>query len=302
MSRRRSRRPAVTPRRRPWLAAVPILAVVLLAGWWFFGRAAAPITSTTGATGAGAVLASYRPPDLHALAVSPTDPRTVVFGSHRGVLVSHDAGATWSMLSGGNGDAMGLALATGSARAYAAGHDVFFRSDDGGRTWASLRPALPGTDIHGFAASPSTPGAVYAYVVGFGLFRSPDGTTWSRSGDASGGTMSLAAAKGAAGDVLLATTMQGVERSRDAGATWERVPQLGSAYVSAVGDRAYAVSGSAVYLSADGGLTWTTRPFPRGGGALIAGAATDAQLVYVVTDRLEVWRSRDAGTTWERAG
>ena len=276
-----------------------MLALALLAGWWFFGRALAPVAAPTDA---GAVLAAYRPPDLHALAVSPTDPRTVVFGSHRGVLVSHDAGATWSTVSGANGDAMGLALPVGSSTAYAAGHDVFFRSDDGGKSWTSLRPALPGTDIHGFAASPSTPGAVYAYVVGFGLFTSADGKTWSRIGDASGGTMSLAAAKGGASDVLIATTMEGVERSRDAGKTWERVPELGGAYVSAVGDHAYAVRGSSVFLSGDGGMTWTTRSFPRGGGALIAGSVNDPQLVYIVTDRFEVWRSRDGGSNWERAG
>lgn len=297
-----SRRSRGTARaRRPrWLIALPVVAIALAATWWVAGQSATP--PSVPAPGGGASLAAYRPPDVHALAVLPTDPRTVIFGSHRGVLVSHDGGATWSAASGGAGDAMGLAAPAGSATMYAAGHDVLMRSDDGGATWSSVRPALPGTDIHGFAASPAAPGIQYAYVAGIGLFKSADDRSWTRIGDASGGTMSLAAAKGASGDVLIATTMDGIERSRDGGKNWERVSELGAAYVSAVGDHAYAVAGGAAFVSADGGMTWARRTFMRGGGALIAGAPSDPQLVYVVTDRFEVWRSPDGGATWERAG
>lgn len=299
MGRRRRSRNGTVARARPWLAVVALIGLALLVGWWFFGRAPAPVAAPTGGS---AVLAAYRPPDLHALAVSPSDARTVIFGSHRGVLVSHDGGATWSTVTGADGDAMGLAMPEGAGTIYAAGHDTFLRSDDGGQTWSSLRPALPGTDVHGLAASASTPGATYAYVVGFGLFKSVDGRTWSRVGDPSGGTMSLAATKTSTGDVLIATTMDGIERSGDGGKTWERVPELGAVYVSAVGDRAYAVAGNTAFVSTDGGVSWTRHPFPRGGGAVIAGAPTDPQLVYVITDTFEVWRSMDAGASWERAG
>lgn len=41
--------------------------------------------------------------------------------------------------------------------------------------------------------------------------------------------------------------------------------------------------------------------FPRNAG-LIAVAPADTDLVYVVTDRREVWRSSDAGTTWAKVG
>lgn len=292
------KRQATLNRRRPWIAIVALVAAALVTAWWLLGRTPVPVSAPSGS----AILASYRPSDLHALAVSPADPRTVIFGSHRGVLVSHDGGATWSTVSGANGDAMGLALPAGSQTVYAAGHDAFFRSNDGGQSWVALRAAVPGTDIHGLAASASSPGTAYAYVVGSGLFKSSIAGTWSRIGDASGGTMSLASAKVGEGDVLIATTMEGVERSRDGGKTWVRVPELGTAYVSAAGDRAYAVAGSSVFVSADGGMTWAKHSFSRGSGALVAGAAGDPQLLYIVTERFEVWRSSDAGATWERAG
>lgn len=294
-SRQRPARRAAVPR---WLLVLASALAVLTAGWWFFVRDAGPAVG--GQT--GVPLAAYRPPDIHALAVHPADAQTVIFGSHRGMLVSRDRGATWSPV-GPTGDAMGIAVPPGSRTAYAAGHDVFFRSDDGGRTWSSTRPALPGTDIHGLAASATRPSTFYAYVVGQGLYRSDDaGQSWQRGGGAPGSTMSLAAASGGGADVLFASTMEGVQRSRDGGATWERVPELAGAYVNAAGSVVYAAAGNAVFVSSDGGASWERRAFPRGELALIAPAPSDPKHVYVVTIRFEVWRSSDGGVSWERAG
>lgn len=304
MSRRtKRRRPERKDRRWPW--ALAIAAIVLAAAWVLFTNPSSPLASVTAPSPSGsAVLSAFRPPDLHALVVSPTDERTVVFGHHQGILASHDGGATWARLSGANGDAMGIAMPPGAQTAYAAGHDVFFRSDDGGRTWSSLRPALPGTDIHGFAASATRSGAFYAYVVNHGLFRSDDsGKSWRSIGSAPGSTMSMAVARERGRDVLFAATMEGVARSRDGGKTWERVGELADASrVSASGELLCAAAGRRVLVSADGGESWQARDFPRGGAALVALAPTNANLVYVLTERLEVWRSSDGGFSWERAG
>jgi photosystem II stability/assembly factor-like uncharacterized protein len=295
-------------RGRPLLAALAA-GILVAAAWWLVAGPGSPLASTntggpTNAGGSGS-FASFRPPDLHALAVAPDDERTLIFGHHQGMLVSRDAGATWSRISGASGDAMGIALPAGSRTAYVAGHNVFFRSDDGGTTWRSVRPSLPGLDIHGFAASAAEARTFYAFVVGHGLFRSDDvGTTWARTGDAPGSTMSMAAGKSGGKDVLFAATMDaGVVRSRDGGRSWERVPELGRAgHASAAGDVIYAAGGSSVLVSQDGGGTWQRRPFPRGGAVLVAVAPSDTRRAYVVTDRLEVWRSRDGGESWERAG
>ncbi|MBI2325429.1 MAG: hypothetical protein HYY42_01690 [Chloroflexi bacterium] len=292
---RRTRARTKPPRRRPrWLLGLGAAALLAAAGWWLFVR-----DGTDGAA-AGRDLASYRPPDIHALAVHPADPNVVIFGSHRGLLVSRDGGRSWSPI-GPSGDAMGIAMPPGTKRAYAAGHDAFFRSDDGGQTWSSDRPALPGTDVHGFAASAVTPGRFYAFVVGHGLFRSDDGgSTWARSGTAPGSTMSIAVASDRDQDILLASTMEGGQRSRDGGATWERVTELGAAYVGASGSRVYAAAGTRVLVSTDGGMRWEQRAFPNGKAALVAAAITDPETVYVLAEGFGVWRSSDGGRTWQQ--
>lgn len=300
MSRRRARREQ--PRKTfPWPLALGGAALLAIAGW-LVASPQSPLASS-GAPSGAAPLPSFRPPDLHALVVAPSDERTVLFGHHQGMLVSRDGGTTWTRVSGANGDAMGIAMPPGVKTAFAAGHDVFFRSDDGGSTWRSVRPALPGTDIHGFAASATTPGTFYAYVVGSGLFRSEDaGNTWKPAGTAPGSTMSMAVARAGGQDMLFASTMEGVARSRDGGKTWERMPELGGASVGATGETLYAAAGNVVFVSRDGGSSWERRAFPRGGAALVASAPTNPRLVYVVTERLEVWRSSDGGASWERVG
>lgn len=276
------------------------VAAVALAGVGWLTLRATPVTATPGS---GTTLAAYRPADTHALQVSPVDERTVVFGHHRGMLVSHDGGALWNPASGANGDAMGVALPPGSRTQFAAGHDVFMRSDDGGATWSTVRPSLPGTDIHGFAASAVTPNTFYAYVVGSGLFKSADGgTSWQKTGDASSGTMSMTVAKTGGTDVLYANTMDGVQRSRDGGRTWEPVREVGGATLNAVGETVYAAAGTAVLVSSDGGLTWERKAFTRGGATIVAAAPSNPKTVYVLTERLEVWRSANGGASWERVG
>ena len=297
-SKSRRKKPPPKQSRRSWLL-LPLVALLLVAGWWFLVRA--PQVAVAPAT--GTVLAAYRPADVHALQVSPTDERTVVFGHHRGMLVSHDGGALWVPATGANGDAMGVALPPGSQTEFAAGHDIFMRSDDGGRTWATVRPALPGTDIHGFAASAVTPNTFYAYVVGSGLFKSADtGKTWQKAGDASGATMSMTVAKSGGTDILYANTMEGVQRSRDGGKSWEPVREVGGATLNAVGETVYAAAGAVVLASSDGGMTWERKTFTRGGAVLVAAAPSNPKTVYVLTDKLEVWRSADGGANWERAG
>lgn len=282
---------------RRWLAGLAAAALIAAGGWWSFAR---DTESRSAGSEVGRTIASYRPPDIHALAVHPADASVVLFGSHRGMLVSRDGGRTWTPI-GPTGDAMGIAMPAGSKTAYAAGHDVFFRSDDGGQTWSKQRPALPGTDIHGFAASAATPGRFYAFVVGHGLFRSDDGgSTWAGLGTMPGSTMSMTVAAGPGGDILFASTMEGVQRSRDGGTTWERVPELGGAYVNASGARVYAAAGTRVLVSSDGGMRWEQRAFPNGKAALVAPAANDPETVYVLAEGFGVWRSTDGGRSWER--
>lgn len=74
------------------------------------------------------------------------------------------------------GDAISLARPAADANTiYMAGHDIFKRSTDGGKTWHDMQTDLPGTDLHGFAADPADATHLYTLVVGAGLFESRDG-------------------------------------------------------------------------------------------------------------------------------
>ncbi len=113
---------------------------------------------------------------------------------------------------------------------------------------------------------------------------------------------SLTVARSSAGDVIFAVTAEGLRRSANAGRTWQAVPEVSAAYVSAVGDFVYATAGSTVFVSSDAGAVWQRKTFPPGRAALIAPAPSRPETLYVVTDRFEVHRSRDGGSTWERVG
>ena len=300
MSRRTQRRTASQQHAAPWRRKVLPLALlgaaVIAVAWW-------ATDAQRNAPQGGVALAALRPPDIHALSVLPDDERSLVFGSHAGLAISRDGGASWSKVSGANADAMSIAMPSGSRTAIIAGHDVYMRSDDGGATWRSVRSGLPGTDIHGFAASAREPNTFYAYVVGAGLFRSGDaGASWTPIPDAPASTHALTVARSSAGDVIFAVTAEGLRRSADAGRTWQAVPDVTAAYISAVGDIVYSASGANVFVSTDAGASWQRKSFPPGRATLIAPSPSRPETVYVVTDRFEVYRSGNSGITWERVG
>jgi photosystem II stability/assembly factor-like uncharacterized protein len=114
--------------------------------------------------------------------------------------------------------------------------------------------------------------------------------------------MALAVGRAGGGEVVIASAMDGAQRSRDGGRTWERVGEIGSAMIAAAGDTIYAAASNSVFISGDGGTTWSRRTFTGGGAVLIAAAPSEPGTVYVVTDRFEVYRSTDGGSRWERSG
>ena len=245
--------------------------------------------------------------DFHSLAFSLTEPETVFFGHHGGLLVSNNGGRDWEPTTLANADAMALAFpASDPQTMYAAGHDVFYKSVDGGETWESVSTNLPGTDIHGFTVDPDNADKVYAHVVGFGIFGSQDGgINWTLlSSSAPGSTFNLSV--GADADTLYAAAGEaGLWASQDSGLTWSGLPEVPDAGAGAViyvraNDRLYVTtlgSAAGVYFSDDGGRTWT---FAGLSGTILAIAVSslDTNHVVAVNDQGEVYASRDAGATW----
>lgn len=264
-----------------------------------------------GSTGGGPI-ATLRTADFHALAWSLRDPDTVYFGHHDGVMKSTDAGVTWSAtIAQRNFDAMGLAVDLADPqRLLMAGHDVFFASVDGGATWQPLRHNLPGTDMHGFAMSPSDANRLYAYVVGFGLWQSADGgLAWRPlSGQLPGDVYNLVAAGGEPEVLYAASMSRGVLRSDDSGRNWaETASRTGAQRVVAVAAQpempstVYAATDGGLYKSSDGGSSWLKLPFPGLNAVALAISPVQPSRILAIAAREGqglVYRSDDGGQTW----
>jgi hypothetical protein len=222
-------------------------------------------------------------------------------GHHGGALRSAD-GQAWRAAAV-PGDVM--ALPTLDGRRFAFGHDVLYASDDAGGTWAPVAHDLPGMDIHGADVGAA---GLYAYVVGFGVFRSVDGNQWQQLGpplgEEVGGLAVLPGASG--GDVLYINVAGAVGRSPDGGRTWGGASGAGnlalSGFVNALASDArsgllYAGTSQGLFRSSSGGADWTRLPF-RGG---VSAVGVDGRRVAIVDDRGRFFLSSDGGGTWSGA-
>jgi photosystem II stability/assembly factor-like uncharacterized protein len=245
--------------------------------------------------------------DFHSLAFSLTEPETVYFGHHQGLLVSQNGGKDWEPTTLNNADAMALALPSSDPKImYAAGHDVFFKSIDGGKSWESVSTDLPGLDIHGFTVDPENANHVFAHVVGFGIFSSQDGgSTWTLLSDgAPPSTFNLA--MGENSETLFAAAGEaGLWQSQDGGHIWNSIPNapdrgaIAVAYVPANGRFYVSTLGDlqGLYVSDDHGQSW--KPAGLNGLFLaIAVSPLDPDHILTVNADGEVFASRDGGLTW----
>lgn len=224
-----------------------------------------------------------------------------------------------------------------------------FRSRDNGVTWDPVFDADGATlSIGDIAIAPSDPHIVWVgtgeannrqtSTWGDGVYRSLDGgTTWRNMGLRE--TQSIGRVVidphdpnvvfvAAAGHLFGPNEQRGLYRTRDGGATWQKVlgidANTGVIDVALAGDghtlfaatyerrrRAFGFvgggPGSGIWRSIDGGDTWThlTTGLPAGnvGRIGLAIAKSDPRVIYAVIEHQRdggVYRSTDGGTTWTK--
>jgi hypothetical protein len=184
------------------------------------------------------------------------------------------------------------------------GHDVALESADGVSVWTALQHDLPGTDVHGAGR-----GALgfYAYVEGFGLFRSPDAHRWTQIGNPVAQSVSaLAVLPGSGGsDILFLAAGGSVVRSPDGGRTWGAAAGAANAALTgavrsiaaqggAAADALYAATTDGLFRSTSRGADWIKLPF-RGSAAAVGVYGLS---LAVVDDRGQFFVSHDDGGTW----
>jgi photosystem II stability/assembly factor-like uncharacterized protein len=220
------------------------------------------------------------------IAVDPADP-DIVYAANDGWYVSTDTvyksldgGATWAGYSVGapggwiydvkvHPESSSVVYAAGAGRDSTNYAKMFvFRSEDGGMTWTGTQIASDAySDAYCMCVDPLQPATIY--IGGY----SPDSHALYKSTDG-GQTYSCISDSSSVGTWINAVA----------------VHPMNSAIV-------YAVGGSGIYRSADGGDSWETVFSSGEDMQAIAVTAADPAVVYAASDTL-VYVSTDTGYTW----
>lgn len=231
--------------------------------------------------------------------------------------------AGWSAIGnsvGGNVTGVGIDPGNAATLFVATSNKGFFRSTDSGGTWTAANSGLPAffgqfPVMSALATHPVTSGTV---LIGTntGVYRSTDsGVTWaaSNTGLSVQGTfgtttpnITALAYRSDASTILAGTSLNGVFRSTDGGATWTATTGIpNDVAVNAVelslsdSKAAYAATAGGLYKSTDNGATWKLA------NALVAQGLSShpskTLVVYAATSS-GVQRSIDGGTTWSALG
>lgn len=232
----------------------------------------------------------------------------------------------------------------------AAGGGVF-KTTDGGRSWENISDGYFGGSVGSIAVSESDKNVIYVgggevtvrgnVSYGYGVWKSTDaGKTWAPSGlkksrhiprlrvHPKNSELVYAAVLG---DLYVSSDERGIYRSRDGGATWEKIlfvnadagavdlildpnnPRILYASTWNVRRTPYSLSsggeGSGLWKSTDGGDTWTdisrNEGLPQTDTLGIIGVTVspdNSERVWAIIEAKEggVYRSEDAGKTWKK--
>jgi photosystem II stability/assembly factor-like uncharacterized protein len=241
--------------------------------------------------------------DVHSLAFDPADPDHLFFGHHGGLLESRNGGRSWQPTALADADAMNVRVSD-EGLMQIAGHEVYLESRDAGQSWQPVPNDLPGLDLHAFVTDLADPSHAWAFAVGYGLFETTDaGRHWDLRLAENVGALTVYEDSGQ--PVLVGLTQIGIGRSDDGGRTWQPLGrpagQLASLAASVDGGVLYAGTTDGLQRSTDGGQTWRATGFANV-ALTIAIAPTDAQIVAVVDDETNFYRSADGGDSWPGPG
>jgi len=277
----------------------------------------------------------YTGAQVRAIAVDPSQPARVIAAARSGLFISHDGGSNWEGLSYPPVAIMewnAIAVDPSDPQHLVAGTNwgnSLANSNHGGSRWDRVFD-LAGQRV-GWKAlvfAPSDPTKVYAGTAGFysagsfdenrpgrGIYVSRDrGRTWSPVNDQlsqDAFVNALAVDPHNPDLVYAATANRGLLKTTDGGQSWRGVQgglpeDSASAVAINPGDPNVIFAGfdrKSLYVSSDGGVTWEASV--RGmmaeasPSAIVFDPADPQDTVYVADRSNGVFRSTDAGKTWQ---
>ena len=262
------------------------------------------------------------------LALDPQLSATVFAGTMGdGTYKSSDGGRTWHHFNAGIQKGTISAIVNqivfnhlGTEMVYAATTVGVFRSLDGGRHWTERMQGMTEVNfVVTLAMDPQRPNVLYAGTTG-GVYRTINATeSWEKkttgmvASDAKMASMALGvnglAVDPTNSDVVYAGTTNGLYKSIDQAEHWTKIGEsIEHAYVSAIQlDPAkpttlYLATSDRVQKSENGGETWQ----PKTNGLEAASIRSlqvspkDPRTLYVGTNGGGLYRSTDAGESWNR--
>lgn len=254
---------------------------------------------------------SFMPGWMTTLAIDPATPERVYAGLNEGLLVSSDAGESWSnvVLPLSRQHVSQIAFSAGVL--YVVSNHAIFESADRGATWrilyatplAGRRRAVgahPDVEISSIAIA----SADLIYIgTNFGVWKAAQNAgQWSVTTSMSGAAIRAIAFE--RGDILASAEMLGVFRTSDHGASWQPSNSgfpAASAFrtaIDAFGARAVAATEAGVFRMEDGARWAELKSGMTGVKSVTVNWKAGPTIVAANADHTS--RSTDNGLTWTR--
>ena len=262
-----------------------------------------------------------------AMAVDPSYPATVYAGTKGdAVYKSYDGGQRWASVRSGLDDATISSVVNqfvfdpyDSNHIFAATTMGIFETKTGGGSWVKKMEGMKEVlMVVALGMDPTRPAVLYAGTSG-GVYKSVnEGGHWEKVNN---GLVPPEMIKSSRAlnvtsihvdpfepDTVYAATLSGLFKSTDGAASWVRIGQSlqDQMIISMILDRSkrgviYITGRDGVHRSGDGGANWKTlnKGFASTNIRSIAQSATNPDLFYAGTNGSGLYRSQDAGETWE---